>query len=113
MYDILSVKNGTYICTSRMCTGLEVCPTESTGGKSIATKAVLIVLVIIVVCVGVVYALLNKTKPLPTGEAAGVDLPPIQIPTSPKPINPYKERLKPTQPKPAQPPESGGQSWGP
>lgn len=66
-----------------------------------------------IVAAGIVFLLTGGSKPLPQGEAAGVDIPPAKIPTVTTPINPYKERLKPATAKPDQAPKTTDQSWGP
>lgn len=71
------------------------------------------VVVVLIIVAAVVFAFVGRSKPLPTGEAAGVDIPPAKIPTSVAPINPYKERSKPAPVESNQAPSKGEQSWGP
>ncbi|MDH7602729.1 MAG: hypothetical protein QHI38_11345 [Armatimonadota bacterium] len=67
----------------------------------------------LIIVAAIIFVVAGRSKPLPTGEAAGVDIPPAKIPKSATPINPYKVQPKPAPNKPGEAPTSGGQSWGP
>ncbi len=82
------------------------------AGKGSLTKIILALAAVAVIAAGVGFAVLGGSKPLPTGDAAGVQLPPRDMPSSATPVNPYEERAKPRPPK-TEEGQPGGQSWGP
>ena len=81
--------------------------------KSPSSIVKLIIAAVVVVAAGVFAALQisGGARGLPTGEVAGVRLPPRSVPSSAVPVNPYKEREKPQAPKAEEAP-GAGQSWG-
>lgn len=86
--------------------------TAETKTRESFVKIIVVAAVIVAVAVwaGVYFA--GGTKALPTGEAAGVQLPPRSVPSSATPVNPYTERAKQRPPKAEETPPGGGQSWG-
>jgi hypothetical protein len=83
------------------------------GGNGGLRNIILALAVVAVIVAAIGFTVFSRSRTLPTGEAAGVMLPPRNLPTSPTPVNPYVERAKPHPAKTEEQPESGGQSWGP
>ena len=91
----------------------EVLSTAGLGQDISITKIILVLAALAVVAACVGFAVFGRGKSLPADEAAGVYLPPREVPTSATPVNPYEERAKPRPPKAEETAPGGGQSWGP